>query len=214
MKNKILGIWNYLLCGFLGFWGLAFMSTAGVFSKTVSMGNKTVITTTMYELINFNVSASLSATAVFEIFMIIISCIMLVLFLIQLLKLHSVKINFLDKLFEIKIAKKIDLVTLLAFSYTLMSLLTIICIAVFGGENSMAFNINNYIKTGVGFGPIWIFIFSAIVSAAMFFKDEIVGYLTKSKVTASASSTEVAEVSVETSKTDSAAVEAAEVEIK
>ncbi len=176
MKNKILGIWNYLLCGFLGFWGLAFMSTSACVSKAPFMQ------ATMYELIDFTVSAALSATAVFEIIMIIISCIMLVLFLVQLLKLHSVKINCFNKLFEIriKIVKKIDLVTLLAFSYTLMSLLTLICTAVFCGEISFS----------IGFGPIWIFISSVLVSLAMFFKDLILRDLTNNTANIAENKTE------------------------
>ncbi|MFW5779896.1 MAG: hypothetical protein ACOCWI_00380 [Bacillota bacterium] len=175
MKNKVLSIWNYLLSGFLGFWSLAFMSTSGLITKSSTWGGTFTAKMEMYELIVFDSNSAISAAAVFQIFMIIISVVLLLLALVQVLKLHGVKISFLDKVFEIKIniKKEFDLVTLLVFAYILFSLLTIICLAVGGRQNSFEVDATNYSKTSIGFGPIWLFISSIIIALKIIFKDKV-----------------------------------------
>lgn len=131
MKNRIIEKWNYLLAGFLGFWGLAFMALPGLVTVYVYGGIKERHPTDMYELIRFNISRSISIAAIFQIFMIIISIALLVLCIVQVLKLHGVKIPYLDKIYEKKIMKKYDIATLLVACYVLLSFFVILCFASF-----------------------------------------------------------------------------------
>lgn len=181
MKERIFQKWNYLLSGFLGFWGLAFMATSGLISKTAAMGVKTLWASNVYSLLRFGWGGAASAAAIFYIFMILISVALLVLGIVQVLKLHGLKIPYLDKIYEIKVMKKFDIATLLVACYVLFSLIAIICLAAFGSQKTTITNSNIYYKVKVGFGPVWLFLSSAIILAAILFKDKLIPLLLKEK---------------------------------
>lgn len=168
MKNKIIEKWNYLLAGFLGFWGLAFMATSSFITVYVHYGVKHRYTENMYECIRFKFVGVISVASVFQIFMIIISIALLVLCIVQVLKLHGVKIPYMDKIFGTKVMKKYDIATLLVACYVLLSFFVMILFASFVGK---------YSDKRIGFGPIWLFLSSSAILAAIIFKEKLLKFI-------------------------------------
>lgn len=185
MKKRVLSIFRYLLSAFLGFWTLAFMASSAFSVKSAFWGIESTTRVEMYESIRFGGSAAISAAAVFQIFMIIIAITMLALGIIQIMKLHGLKLPaFAQKIYALRVAKKYDLVILLAFAFTLFSLLTLICLAAYSGQVSIITSATNFMRVRVGFGPVWLFLFGVLVSVALIFEDKILELLLKEKPSA------------------------------
>lgn len=182
MKKRVLGIFNYLLSAFLGFWALAFMASSAFIIKTAFWGIENTARVEMYDSIRFGVSAAVSAAAVFQFFMILIAIVLLALGLVQIMKLHGLRLPaFVEKVYALRVAKKFDLVILLAFAFTFFSLLAMICLAAHSGQITAITNATNYTRGRIGFGPVWLFLSGAAVSAALLFSDKVVAFLNKDK---------------------------------
>lgn len=180
MKKRVLSIFRYLLSLFLGFWALSFMESSALYIRNVFAGMNIRRSLDMYESIDFGIAPAVSAAAVFQIFMILIAIALVVLGAAQIMKLHGFKLPaFAQKIYAIKIAKKFDLVILLALAFTLFSFLTMICLAVYAGQATSFFSATNFTTCRLGFGPVWLFLFGIIVSAALFFEDKILALLMK-----------------------------------
>lgn len=192
MKEKILGIYNYIIAGIFGFWSLLFMDSSACVSKSCFGGPVTTSSLNMYNFIFTNapndVSAAVIAASVFEIFMIIIASVLLFIGIIKILKLHGVKIGRIDKIGDCKIKGKIDIITILLGLYILFDILAIICIAVFASKISSVINPLNYFKARVGFAPIWLLISGLAAILLIIFKDKIIALLSKKEISATASS--------------------------
>ncbi len=182
MKKRVLGIFRYLLAAFLGFWTLSFMESSGLILRSVWGNSKFYSAVDMYQLIDFTIAPAVSAAAVFQLFMILISMALLALGLAQVMKLHGIKLpEFTEKVYSLRVAKKFDLVLLLALSLTLFTLLTMICLAAYAAQSTTIISATNYTRGSLGFGPVWLFIFGVLVSGAMLFEDKIVALLLQEK---------------------------------
>lgn len=178
MKNKIIELWNYILAGFLALWGLIFMSAPGLVYKGSFAGIGILSKPSMYAMITFN-DPIVAAAAVFQIFMIIISALLLAFCAVRIAKGFGVKFEAIDKLFGVKVFNRFDIVTLAAFAYTLFSFLVMVLLSAYAGKSGKVGGVS---KVSIGFGPVWLFIWGAVVCAGLVFKDCIVKYLCKEKV--------------------------------
>lgn len=200
MKKRVLSILRYLLSAFLGFWTLSFMESSAFYIKGSFGAISTRSSVDMYESITFSMAPAVSAAAVFQIFMIIIAIALLALGAAKIMELHGLKLPaFAKKIYALKIAKKFDLVILLAFALTFFSFLTMICLAVYAGQASYNINAVNFLKYRLGFGPVWLLLFGIFVSAALLFEDKIKAFISKEKPTkvTDGEVTEPATVSIE-----------------